>query len=313
MSAHARAEELLEPHRYLSQMPGKEVRAKLIDAFQIWLQIPEDRTEPIKKIIQKLHTASLLIDDIEDNSKLRRGAPVAHTIYGVPLTINCANYVMFLALEECNKLDNPAATQAFIAELLNLHRGQGFDILWRDTNSCPTEEQYKEMVIDKTGGMFRLSISLMQAFSDNKTDFSPLANAMALYFQIRDDYVNMKLEEYMVNKSYCEDLTEGKFSFPIIHSIRSQPNDHRLLNILKQRTEDRLIKQYAVEYLQSTGSFDYTLAALTQLKSDVMRELSKLGGNPILEAVMDQLHSALGKTNTVDIDEEKKHGFKSVL
>ena len=42
-----------------------------------------------------LHNASLLIDDIQDNSKLRRGVPVAHNIYGVPLTINAANYIYF--------------------------------------------------------------------------------------------------------------------------------------------------------------------------------------------------------------------------
>ena len=87
----------------------------------------------IKQIIGELHNASLLIDDIEDNSQLRRGIPVAHSIYGVPNTINCANYVYFLALERVHMLANPRAMGVFVYELLNLHRGQGQDILWRDT------------------------------------------------------------------------------------------------------------------------------------------------------------------------------------
>jgi len=60
----------------------------------------------IKQIVGFLHNASLLIDDIEDDSKLRRGKPVAHMVYGVPQTLNCANYVYFLAMEKCNRTLN---------------------------------------------------------------------------------------------------------------------------------------------------------------------------------------------------------------
>lgn len=72
--------ELLEPYSYLKQIPGKDVRGHLIDAFNVWLQLPEDKVTEIKKIIDALHNASLLIDDIEDGSMMRRGVPVAHKI-----------------------------------------------------------------------------------------------------------------------------------------------------------------------------------------------------------------------------------------
>ena len=89
-------------------------------------------------IIASLHNASLLVDDIEDSSKLRRGVPCAHTIYGIANTINCANYVFFLALEKCHTLQSKPAMDVFVLELLNLHRGQGQDILWREECRCPT-------------------------------------------------------------------------------------------------------------------------------------------------------------------------------
>ena len=72
--------ELLEPYNYLKQIPGKDVRGHLIDCFQLWLEIPEDKMIRIKDIIDALHTSSLLIDDIEDGSLMRRGVPVAHKI-----------------------------------------------------------------------------------------------------------------------------------------------------------------------------------------------------------------------------------------
>lgn len=56
-----------------------------------------------------------------------------------------------------------------------------------------------------------------------------------LYFQIRDDYCNLSLKEYSENKSFCEDLTEGKFSFPIIHAINTQKDDKQVLRKLNAR------------------------------------------------------------------------------
>ncbi|KAK9411795.1 geranylgeranyl pyrophosphate synthase [Crotalus adamanteus] len=74
----------LEPYNYLLQLPGKQVRSKLSQAFNHWLNVPEDKLQIIIEVTEMLHNASLLIDDIEDNSKLRRGFPVAHSIYGIP-------------------------------------------------------------------------------------------------------------------------------------------------------------------------------------------------------------------------------------
>ena len=66
----------------------------------------------------------------------------------------------------------------------------------------------------ETGGLFRLAVGLMQAFSSNATDYTQLLNNMGLYFQIRDDYINLASPEYMKHKKYCEDLTEGTIILP---------------------------------------------------------------------------------------------------
>jgi len=176
-----------------------------------------------------LHNASLLVDDVEDGSHLRRGNPVAHKIYGVAQTINCANYVYFLALQELQHIPRPDLVQIFTDELINLHRGQGMDIYWRDAGLCPSEQEYLEMIGHKTGGLLRLAVKLMQACSQNPVDYVPLVNIIGTLYQIRDDYVNLRSTDYMKNKSFCEDLTEGKFSFPIIHSIRADHSENRTL------------------------------------------------------------------------------------
>jgi geranylgeranyl diphosphate synthase type 3 len=86
------------------------------------------------------------IDDIQDNSILRRGIPVAHSIYGVASTINAANYVLFIALERVLSLNHSDATMVYTEQLLELHRGQGMEIYWRDNYTCPSVDEYQEMV-----------------------------------------------------------------------------------------------------------------------------------------------------------------------
>lgn len=158
---------LMGPFEYLFSQPGKDIRSQLIAAFNEWLEVPVESLEVIKNVVGMLHTASLLVDDVEDSSLLRRGLPVAHSIFGTAQTINSANYTYFVALQELGKLKNPKAVNIYTEELLNLHRGQGMDLFWRDTLTCPSEDDYLEMVGNKTGGLFRLAIKLMQAESKN--------------------------------------------------------------------------------------------------------------------------------------------------
>jgi len=143
---------------------------------------------------------------------LRRGIPVAHNIFGIASTINSANYVYFLSLDKLNKSFPPNvkadAVSIFTEQLLELHRGQGtvslqfclnanclfsgLDIYWRDSYTCPTEEEYLDMIQRKTGGLFGLGVRLMQLFSEDKRDFTYLITLLGTYFQIRDDYANLK-------------------------------------------------------------------------------------------------------------------------
>ncbi|CAK9803775.1 Terpene synthase [Anthophora plagiata] len=282
---------LLEPFSYILQVPGKQIRAKLAHAFNYWLKIPQDKLRAVGDIIQLLHTSSLLIDDIQDNSVLRRGIPVAHNIYGIASTITAANYVIFIALERVLALNHSEGTQVYVEQLLELHRGQGMEIYWRDNYICPSETAYKQMTIRKTGGLFNLAVRLMQLFSDCKEDYTPLGGILGLYFQIRDDYCNLYLQEYAENKSYCEDLSEGKFSFPIIHAIQSHPEDRQIINILRQRTKDIEVKRYCVNLLEKFGSFAYTRAVLEELDKKARDEVQRLGGNPLLIEVLDELMS----------------------
>ncbi|XP_055351313.1 terpene synthase-like isoform X2 [Paramacrobiotus metropolitanus] len=264
---------LLQPFHYIQKVPGKQIRGKLAQAFNIWMKISNDKLQVITELMDMLHNASLLIDDIEDSSTLRRGVPVAHLIYGIPSTINAANYVYFLALERALSLQHPDAPQIFSQQLLDLHRGQGMEIYWRDSYQCPSEDQYRTMVIQKTGGLFMLAVRLMQLFSaDQTTDFRPLTETLGLLFQIRDDYCNLIDQSYSHNKTYCEDFTEGKFSFPIVHAVRVRNDpDGLVMSVLRRRTLDVDVKKRCVQQMCELGSLEYTRQTLLKLDKQMSK------------------------------------------
>ncbi|CAO3627858.1 unnamed protein product [Cunninghamella echinulata] len=280
---------LLEPFHYLCAHAGKDVQLKMIEAFNLWLQVPEDKLVIITRVIEMLHSASLLIDNVEDDSVLRRGVPAAHHLYGTPQTINCANYVYFLALQEILNLNIPEMITIYTEELINLHKGQGMELFWRDTLTCPTENEFLEMVDNKTGGLLRLAVKLMQVASDSDIDYTALVSKIGIHFQVRDDYMNLQSKTYADNKGFCEDLTEGKFSFPIIHSIRSDPSNRQLLNILKQKSQSVELKQFALQLLEKTDTFSYCRQFLAKLEDEARQDIKQLGGNRKLEAIMNVL------------------------
>lgn len=99
------------------------------------------------------------------------------------------------------------------------------------------------------------------------SDCAPLVSTIGLLFQILDDHLNLSpTSGYSDLKGLCEDLTEGKFSFPVIHAIRADPSNQILINILKQKTTDEEVKRYALKYMQSKGSFDYSKTVIDELR-----------------------------------------------
>ncbi|KAF9072213.1 terpenoid synthase [Rhodocollybia butyracea] len=291
---------LLKPFHHIEDNPGKGTRTLLLQGFNKWFKIPQGQLNVIIQITNMLHNASLLLDDIQDNSDLRRGKPIAWTI-------NAANHVVELAHQSVESLgcyitgkysiDDPTLTKCSLqkAELINLYAGQGIEIVWRDTSRCPTEKEYVDMANKKTSGLFRLAIRLLIACSSKcsspPSSYITLANLIGVYFQIRDDLLNLISKEYSDAKGFAEDLEEGKFSFPIIHGINADISDNRILETLRQRPKASGPKYDIIEYLKcNTRSFEYTVDSLEHLESLIQKEMAALEPNCILENIVSKLH-----------------------
>ncbi|CAK1542405.1 unnamed protein product [Leptosia nina] len=280
-------EQHLLPYKHVIKVKSKRIRNRMCEAFNHWLRIPEEKMREIDDIVSTCHEASIILDDIQDGIETRRGIPAAHCVYGVPWATNTVLYVIMLIMEKCSKLGHPEAMQVYNEQTLEMARGQFKEIYWRDKFICPTEAEYRKMTKQKTGGMINLCVRLMTLFSENKTDYSPLALKLGYFFQLVDDYWNIYQPEDL--NDYYMDLTEGKFTVPLIHAARSQRGE-AVTSILKQRPTDITLKRYCVSLLEELGSLEYTRTVMMDVEKDLRSEISRFGGNPMMDAVLDQLH-----------------------
>lgn len=300
---------MLAPYTYLGINTAKELPAMITKAFNHWYQVPQPALDIIMKIVGPIHAACLLIDDIQDDSDLRGGNPVAHKVYGVAQTINTATYVCFDAYHNISKLApfvrSPETTDLWSIineEITALHRGQWIDVYWRDNLICPTEEEYLKMIHNKTGAIFRLPIRLLQALSpvDPLPDCVPLVNIIGILAQIRNDLLSLS-PVFTKDKGFCEDFSEGKFSFPIIHSIKADTSNSLLMDTLQLRPKDEATKRKALMYMNDqTKSLDHTFDVLCKLEKTANEELQKLGGNPELSSIFERIRFS----STPEIEEQ---------
>ncbi|GKT71922.1 geranylgeranyl pyrophosphate synthase [Colletotrichum tofieldiae] len=294
------------PCRYIRAMPSKGLRHLFAEALGQWLLVDDASLDQIKNIIDLLHNSSLILDDIEDDSPIRRGFPATHMVFGRAQSINSANFMFVQAVQVVRTLNNPDCLELLLEELECLFVGQSWDLHWKFHTQIPTEQEYFEMVDSKTGAMFRLLTRLMLHTSsltvtnNSAQSLDTMCRLFGRFFQVRDDFMNLSSNEYSNLKGFCEDLDEGKISYPMVLALRQSPEyRNQIMGILRQQTTNtakgslaqpmrlpRETKVYILGLLKSSGAMVTTLKKLQELETAV-------------ESLIDDLEIDFGETNPV--------------
>jgi len=188
-----------------------------------------DAALPLSPLIEFCHNASLIHDDIEDDSDERRGKPVIHKVYGIDTAINSGSFFYFLStccIDSCN-LKNKEVIYGLWADCMRkLHLGQAIDIHWhKNISSIPTIEEYYLMCGMKTGNLTRLSAELgayaAGAPEETAKKIGEAAQMVGVGFQILDDVKN--LTTGVPGKKRGDDVVEGKKSLPVLLYLHKYP------------------------------------------------------------------------------------------
>ncbi|KAG5345171.1 GGPPS synthase, partial [Acromyrmex charruanus] len=295
---------LLEPIEYNLQCNDIHPYRKIPSIFNYWFKVSPDKLQLIDEVMQMAYNTCVVFikflflgrfDDIQDEAIMRNGFPVTHSVYGLHYSINAANYLQFLACEKFINL-HPMAVKIVIEQFMEYYKGQGMDLYWKEKFICPKDEEYNILAVRKSGWLNIMVVKLMKLFSTYEEDVLSLASTFGLYRQIHDDYCNLRHDEDTNQNSYCDDLTEGKMSFLVIHALRNNPDDKKIINILKQRSKNIEVKRYFVKILESYGSFKYTKDVLDELEKKIRTEIDHLGGNPPFVKLLDDFRNKMLKT-----------------
>jgi octaprenyl-diphosphate synthase len=199
-----------------------------------------ERALPLTPLVEFPHNASLIHDDIEDNSDERRGKPAVHIAYGTDTAINTGAFMYFLPLACLSAWRGKPEIKEQIwavwaGHMRALHLGQAMDIAWhRDFNSLPRLDEYDRMCRLKTGCLAALAAVLgviagseargaasLKEITLLADVFGKAAEKLGVGFQILDDVKN--LGAGIPGKKRGDDIVEGKKSLPVLLYLHRYP------------------------------------------------------------------------------------------
>lgn len=253
---------LITPNKNLIELGGKRWRPLLmLLCYQMAKNktkkalLSEEETYSLTPLVEFVHTASLIHDDIEDGADLRRGKPAAHITYGTDTAINAASWLYFEAPVCINALNISAEEklvfyQTYSQEVRCLHLGQAMDIFWhRNPEIFPKKDEYLAMVKNKTGRLASLAAKiggLAGGLSCQEAEkLGNIAANIGMGFQIIDDVIN--LTSGNPGKKRGDDIVEGKKSLPVIMHIADQQEDKAAISDCMKRAAAEGIDSPAVE------------------------------------------------------------------
>ncbi|KAK2036541.1 terpenoid synthase [Colletotrichum somersetense] len=272
----------MAPFEYVSSLPSKGVREQVIAALNDWVGATPESLEIVISVVSDVHNISLMLDDVEDSSPLRRSAPSTHNVFGIPQTVNSASYMIIDVICRVSRLNNSAFSTVVIDEMKNLVAGQGLDLFWTYTMCPPTVKEYIQMVDRKTGSLFTMIYRLLVAckgMTQQLPDLNKLMRLFGRYFQIRDDYMNLASHQYTNSKGTCEDLDEGKYSYVMMHGLQNSPA--KFQNILQGLLQQRKMagcagpghKELFLKLFEESGSLEHTAKLLEALRMTIITEV----------------------------------------
>ncbi len=311
---------LLEPTRSLIDLGGKRWRPLLLvlcakaQAFHDKKDVSqiEKLAYKISPLVECIHTASLIHDDIEDSSDTRRGKPAAYITYGLDTALNAASWLYFQAPVCIENLDSDEKTKLrlyslYAQETRRLHLGQAMDIAWhRDIEKIPSVEEYFAMVQCKTGTLSSLAAktgtSLATDNQESITRAGEIAARIGAGFQIIDDVINLTIGN--PGKKRGDDIVEGKKSLPVILFMQKKGSGSSEAKSLRKCFEDAKVSgplsdsvEKAISILTEAGAVEEAKQKGRSLIEESCRDFENLyGKSEYSEGISSLFHAMIPRT-----------------
>lgn len=208
---------------YVTQKRGKRIRPVLFFLSQGLIRKPVSESVLLAVMIELLHTASLIHDDVVDNSKKRRGAKTLNAVWNNKISVLVGDYLFARVLQVGVSLHYKGVMDLLSNVVIRMGKGELQHIIQNENESMSVEE-YLSIVRNKTAGLISAACVLggtaVSASSVQKKALSYLGESIGISFQIRDDILDLNGSLHRMGKPAGQDLLNGTITLPLICAMQ---------------------------------------------------------------------------------------------
>lgn len=273
---------IAEVSQYLFQKGGKRIRPALVVLCSKLLDYKGDEHILMSALVEFIHTASLIHDDIIDNSELRRGRESVHTKWGPNITVLLGDYLYIktinLSLQSSYlkiiRILTDISAKMIEGELTEYYMSGNLDM---------TEPEYLDIIFKKTASLFSASCQIGgiigKAKPREEAALKEFGTNLGMTFQITDDLLDFAGDEESLGKPVLSDVSEGRITLPLIYTLKNGRKNSRqhLASLLKKGELKRESKQTILDIVRSNGALEYTFQ---KAKTYCMKSLDAMSRFP---------------------------------
>ncbi len=278
---------------YIVHSGGKRLRPVLVLLGSRAFEYQGSAHIRLAAIIEFIHTATLLHDDVVDASELRRGHTTANTIWGNEASVLVGDFLYSRAFEMMVEVGSMRVMEILAHTTNTIAKGEVMQLLnCHDPET--TEERYIDVIRNKTAKLFQAAAQLSAVISGQnpqiEEDMAAYGMHLGTAFQLVDDALDYGRDNHDLGKNIGDDLAEGKPTLPLIHTLRQGNNRQR--ELIRAAIEEGGLAQMeeVMDAIESTGSITYTARRAEDEAARATAALATIPDSPYKQALLDLAH-----------------------
>ena len=269
---------------------GKQIRPVIVILCSKLFGQANDNTIASAAAVELLHNATLIHDDVVDDSKTRRNRPTINSIWDNHIAVLVGDYFVSCAMQQAISTGDIRIIDALchLGKLLSLGE---IDQIYNARYHTLTEEAYYNIISNKTASLFvacaKMGCYAAGVFDQRVERLAEFARLLGLCFQIRDDIFDYFVSD-AIGKPTSNDLREGKITLPLLHTLlREDLPDHEAMVELSHKeilddAEIATLTAYAID----NGGIDYAFEEMKRLRSEAAQVLSEFPDSEIKDSLL---------------------------
>jgi octaprenyl-diphosphate synthase len=281
---------ITEIAEYLREGGGKRIRPSLLLLAAHLLGYSGSGAIRMGAVVEMVHTATLVHDDIIDGADTRRGRPSPNTTWGNEKCVLAGDWLYMQAFRVALEEKNLRVLELLIGLTQQMVEGELLQI--QRLGKAVSEAEYYDLIFRKTACLFsvsmRLGAVLAGATETQENNLAAYGRAVGLSFQIVDDVLDLTATEEVLGKPVASDLREGKATLAVIHSIDhgTAKDRQHIQRVLDDRAFEHVSRERIQEILSRNGSVEYAMAAADRYADQSRQALASLPDSDFKRALL---------------------------